>query len=160
MDRVPGPTSCTEELDREESLRAMHVSDQKKMAMTGHDESGNRKDRAKAMNPERKDCAGKENINHRSHNKKSAGKVSHRGLKVLCAWTGALVHKTGKQRKTREGKLICELHVQEPTTMAKIKWETPPKQTGETRLSRDKVNPHQDKGACKPNSRADKKNGF
>jgi hypothetical protein len=57
--------------------------------------------------------------------------------------------------KTREGKLIFELLMQEPTAMAKIKWETPPKQTGETRSSKDKVNPHQDKGTCKPNIRVD-----
>jgi hypothetical protein len=109
------------------------------------------------MKPERKDYAGRENSNHRSYNEKSAGNVGRRGLKVLCVRTGALVQKTGKQRKTHEGKLICELHVQEPLAMAKIKWETPRKKTGETRSGRDKVNPHLDKGACKPNSRADTK---
>jgi hypothetical protein len=58
------------------------------------------------MNPERKDCADKENSNHRSHNEKSAGKVGWRGLKILCTRTDALVQKIGKQRKTRHPLII------------------------------------------------------
>jgi hypothetical protein len=41
----------------------------------GHDESGNRKDRAETMNLEQTDCRQRENSNHQSYNENSARKA-------------------------------------------------------------------------------------